>query len=211
VLLSDAAFDAQNYMLSSGEEPPLPNAAVGVEGKVFLHPGTVGGLGGAVLSVKDAGAIVGTGGPVFGIDFSGAAAGPPGVANISAAGPVGPIGPGGGSPGLPGPVGLAGTGFNLFSSGFDAGPLNLTPPFVGWPSLTVLSHTVNYPGPPKYIHGGLAQWLINAGQSDFSDHIDMTAVNISGNQGTVLFTTPNLSIFGAPCAGSFRLYLNAAG
>jgi hypothetical protein len=211
VLLSDATFDAQNYMLSSGEEPPLPNAAVGVEGKVFLHPGTTGGLGGAVLSVKDAGSPVGSGVPVFGLDFTGAAVGAPGVADISASGPVGPVGPGGGSPGAPGPTGPTGTGFGLFSSAFSAGPFNITPPFTGWPTLTVLSHNVTYPGPPKYIHGGLAQWLINAPLSDNSDHIDMTNVTTSGNQGTVLFTTPNLSIYGPPAAGSFRLYLNAAG
>jgi hypothetical protein len=209
VSLNNTTFDNTNYMLASGEEPQLPTATVAVEGKVLLHPGTTGGLGGAVLSVKNLGAIVGTGVPVWGIDFTGAATGVAGVANVSAAGPIGPIGPGGGSPGPTGPIGPIGGGFSSYSIAFNDSGLFANP--AGWPSLTVLSHTVGFPGPPKYIHGGLAQWRINASQSSFSDHAELTAVNISGNNGTVEYTTPNLAIYGPPALGEFRLFLNAAG
>jgi hypothetical protein len=197
-------------MLASGEEPQLPDAAVAIKGKVFLHPGTTGGLGGAVLSVKNLGAIVGSGDPVWGIDFTGAAQGVAGVADISAAGPIGPIGPGGGSPGPTGPIGLTGSGFGLYSTPFDANPSLLVPPGGGWPSLTILTHSATFPGPPKYIHGGLAQWQIPI-FPDASDHANLTDVQVSGNIGTVQYTTPNTAIFGPPAIGEFRFFLNAAG
>jgi hypothetical protein len=210
VLLSDPTFDSTNYMLASGEAQPLPAAAVGVKGRVLLHPGTTGGLGGAVLSVRDAGSVVGSGQPVWSIDFDGAAVSSPGVANVTAAGPTGPTGPGGGSPGPVGPTGPVGAGFDAFSDAFNTSPLYSTP-FGGWASLTLLTHSVTYPSPPKYAHGGLARWEVDAVVVDTSDFVELTSVLVAGNTVNMAYTTPNLAIYAPPAISTIQLFINAAG
>jgi len=208
--LNVAAHDGTAMMFAGGEEPPLADAAVGVKGKVLMHPGISGALAGAVFSVKDAGSPVGTGVPTYSLDFSGAAAGAPDVVNISAAGPVGPPGPGGGSPGGPGAPGPTGFGYDTYSIPFSASS-TFTPPPGGWPSSTVLSHSVIYPSAPKYLHGGMSLWQVDAVVADFSDHGELTLVNAVGSTGTVQLTTPNTGVFPPPALGTFQLYLNAAG
>lgn len=210
VLLSDATFDATNFMLASGEAQPLPPAAVGVKGRVLLHPGTTGGLGGAVLAVRDAGAVVGSGQPTWALDFDGASVSAPGVADISAAGPTGPIGPGGGSPGPAGPAGAQGDGFDAYSDLFNLSPLYV-PPGGGWATLTPLTHSVTYPSPPKYAHGGLARWEVDAVAADASDHADLTEVVIVGNTVNMRYTTPNLAIYAPPALATIQMFINAAG
>lgn len=208
--LNIAAHDATAMMFAGGEEPPLADSAVGVKGKVLMHPGISGALAGAVFSVKDAGSPVGTGVPTYSLDFSGAAAGAPNVANISAAGPTGPPGPGGGSPGPTGGPGPTGFGYDSYSTPFSASS-TFTPPPGGWPSSTVLSHSVIYPSAPKYLHGGMSLWQVDAIVADFSDHGELTLVNAVGSTGTVQLTTPNTGVFPPPAIGTFQLYLNAAG
>lgn len=208
--------DSRLLMFEGGEEPPLPNSAVGVEGGVLMHPGITDALGGAVRSVQQGGATVGTGVPVFSLNFDSGTSVTPGVADIDAAGPTGPTGAPGTGPGPAGPAGPTGTGFDTFSDTFDAGPV-----YDGsFPSThtsgEIHTHTFNFGSPIKFLLGGMKRWnVISAPTWDGDDGFEITDVRITGagfptgTEGTIE-TTVRIPGSATPIA-VYQHYLNGAG
>ena len=223
--LSQSIHDSTLLMFEGGEEPPLPDSAVGVKGKAQVDPLIAySALAGAV-KVLDNGNPVGTGRLAYSIGFHSPPGQPaipgaslnvtPGIANVSAAGQIGPIGPPGLGPGPPGPIGAAGLAFNSFSTLFAASA-DFTPPFGGWSLGQVLTHDVIFTGSIKYLHGGISLWAINSPGADNNDNFDITAVTITNpgganNTGRIQITIPNETSTSGPPIGTYGLFLSAAG
>ncbi len=204
--LGTSAADARLEMFEGGEETPLPDADVGVKGSVLMHPGLTGALAGAIQSVLSAGAQIGTGSRVYAMSFTAASAGPSGVANVDQTGPIGPTGAPGVGVGPPGPPGATGVGFDNFSSVFNDGPTYIPP----WTGGEIISHTVVFPGPLLYLHGGVSLWGEIGGLMDSADHFNVIAVNVGpANVGTIQNQVPPPTGF-AP-DGRYRFFLNGAG
>ncbi len=214
----DSIHDSRLLMFEGGEEPPLPNAAVGVEGTILMHPGITDALGGAVRNVQQAGATVGAGVPVHSINFSSGTSSVPGVADIDAAGPTGPTGPSGTGPGPAGPPGPTGGGFDTFSDTYDAGPTFF--PTVG-PAVPahnpgdIHTHTVNFGSPIKFLYGNMARWDCQAVVWDGDDTFEIIDIRITGagfptgTEGTIETQVRVPGTFTA--VAIYRHYLNGAG
>lgn len=197
-------YDASLEMFLGGEEPPMPDAAVGVEGKVLMHPSLTDALAGAVQTVQLRGGPVGTGVPAYSVNFDGAADGGSGTASVSMAGPTGAQGAPGTGTGPPGPAGPAGSGFDAYSSPFNSA-------FFASPHTpaTKLVHTVVFPGPIKYLHGGMYLWSLQvAAFMDLDDHFDIVTTDTpSGTTGRIESQVPATGIANA----DIGLFLSAAG
>jgi len=223
--LTQSIHDSTLLMFEGGEEPPLPDSAVGVRGKAQVNPLiTYPALVGAVRAL-DNGNPVGTGRLAYSLGFHSPPGQPaipgaslnvtPGIANVTAAGQVGPIGPPGLGPGPTGPVGPAGLAFNSFSTLFTASA-DFLAPFGGWSLGQVLTHDVVFAGSIKYLHGGISLWAIDAPSADNNDNFDITAVTITNpgglnNTGRIQLTVPNETSTSGPPIGTYGLFLNAAG
>jgi hypothetical protein len=203
--LSDSIFDATLLAHEGGERAPLPDAAVGVEGKTLLHPLLTTGLAGAFKEAQDTGITVGGGTPVNTLNFDGAADGGSGVGDVTMTGEEGDQGDPG-TAGPTGPPGATGSGFDSFSDTFDAGSL-VNPPHTPGGTIT---HTNTYPGDLKYLHGGIANWSDTGGVMDSTDHFDITTVDRpSASQGRIIMTLPGSGAF--PLDAQYQLFLNGAG
>lgn len=147
--IGSSIYDATLEMFEGGEEAPLPDAALGLEGKVQMYPGLTGAKAGAVQNVQIRGAAVGTGVPVHSLGFDGAADQTSGVANITMAGETGDQGDPGTGSGPAGTPGVNGTGFENYSETFHEQYYPNPPPG------TLLTHTYTFPSELKYLHGGV--------------------------------------------------------
>lgn len=213
--LSASVHDSTLLMFEGGEEAPLPDATVATKGKAIMYPGVAGALCGA-MSILDTGGVVGSGKPCYSLNFKGAALNPaPGIANITASGPIGPIGLPGTGPGPPGVTGPPGLGFNSFSAPFVAGPY-LPSPGGGWALGQVITHDVTFAGKLKYLHGGIAAWATPGPYADGNDNFAITAVAITnptgaGDHGRVTNTISSVFDAGGPPTLDIQLFLNGAG
>ena len=207
VSLGTSFYDASLEMFLGGEEPPMPAAASGVEGKVLLHPSITDGVAGAVQTVQLRGGPVSAGNPVYSINFDGAADGGSGVASVTMAGPTGVQGAPGTGSGPPGAAGPNGIGFDSYSVPFSF--FNFPFPPGGYIGGTKLVHTVVFPGPIKYLHGGVHLWSLQVlAAVDSDDHFDIvTTDNPSGNTGRVESQVPSTGVH----SSRIGLFLSGAG
>lgn len=218
--LSQSIHDSTLLMFEGGEAPPLPVATVAVKGTAIMYPGQTGALAGAVR-VLDSGNPVGTGHPAYSLGFHSPPGQPaipgaslnisPGIADVSAAGPIGPIGLPGTGPGPPGPPGNPGVGLNNFNVPFAASSF-MEPPFGGWALGQVLTFDFTFPGNIKYLHGGIAGWHTNGPNVDGNDHFHITTVQlVNPTTGRIQNTISNQTDPDGPPNGGIKLFLNGGG
>ena len=213
--LGASVFDATLMFAEGGEVQPLPDAAVGVEGGVLMHPGLIGALAGAVQSVLAAGATIGAGVPTYSLNFTAASNGGSGVANIDMTGPIGPVGAPGtgiGPTGLPGDPGLAFDIFNAATANANA----YDPAFYAalqpiTPGGHIETHSKTYPSTLRYLHGGIAQWSGTTFFVNSNDGFDIDDVFRSGPTqatGNIVHRWPG---FGGSPLTKIGIFLNGAG